>query len=231
MNGRTRKKTFVFSRSESYRARRKATDKSSQLYGSRGYRPRPRVHTHETRAAYSRPNAAQSLPKPTPEKRPAGVGPTSAKKSSRRQEVADEEPFRYTTAGYPISYRGQAMDTQRHRLRYSGVEQPLQGSSSRPAYAFSFPKPVRGSLGASCGRTRECGCPKINTRLLVLRRFGISEPGKTQLVIAHPRKKQATSKTKSPSSSSIMPIRTAHRKPRGHKPTNTPGINLESSAS
>ena len=166
---------------------------SSQPEGSRGRRPRPGTHALTTRGV-AEPNAAQSLPKPTSEKPLAGVGPTSAKRPSRRQEVADEKPFRYTTAGYPVSHRGWAEDTQSHRLRYSGVEQPHRGSSGRPACAFGFPKPVRGGSGASCELNPEGWLSETQHTPTHPQTFGISMFGKAQPEIPHPRKKQATRK-------------------------------------
>lgn len=116
-----------------------------------------------------------------------GVGPTSAKNYPRRQEVADEKPFRYTTAGYPISHRGQAMDTQCHRLRYSGVEQPHRESSGRSACAFGFPKPIRGDLGAPAREPRRLAVRKKNPPTHP-QTFGISKVGKARPAI-HTRKR------------------------------------------
>ena len=131
-----RRKGNISARSESYRARRKTTDPILPTLAVERTQAEAGTHTL-TRAAYQKPNAAQSLPRPT--SRPlARVGPTSAEKSSGRQEVADEKPFRYTTAGYPLSRRRQAMGTQRHRLWYSGVEQPPRGSSGGSVARSAF---------------------------------------------------------------------------------------------
>jgi len=141
MNGRTQKK-FFFARSEPHRARRETTNPVLSTL---------EVERTQTEAGYTRtntrgeagPNAAQTLPKPSSEEPYTKVGPTSANKPTRCQEVANEKPFRQTTARCPISHRRWAM-VPRHRHWYSGVEQPLREQSGCSACAFGFPKPVRG---------------------------------------------------------------------------------------
>ena len=225
------KKKLFSARSESRRARRKTTDPIL---------PTVWVERTQTEAGYTRtntrgvakPNAAQSLPKPAPRKTARRSGaykrkenPPDARKSRTKDPFATQRP---DTQSPVVDRQWIPKDTA---FGTQESNSPFEDRPVVPLTRSAFSNPSAEVQEPPASEPGTVAVRRPNTRLLVFGRFSISEFGKTQPAIPRPRKKQVTSKTKSPSCPSIMLTHTAYREPRGHKPTNTPGINLESSAS
>ena len=204
----------------SHRARRRPPTQSSQPRGSGGHRPRPAT------PAWRNQTKRGPIPSKTdPPKTLTGVGPTSAKKPARLQEVANEEPFHYTTARYPLSHRGRAMDTQT-AFGTQESNSPIEGDPVVRLARSAFLNPPRG-FRSSCKKTQKVGCPKPT-------------PAYSSSGVRHERDRwnqtrdlHSGGKQETRGRITALLVDLAHHilNSRGHKPTDTPGINLEFSAS